>query len=224
MDELILTKSNASVFELVSRSHTGYLEYPGHWIESATESTSVDRRHFDFVYRSAAPVELAKPKWTIAPRRCPRHAQWLVHAVRGMQPDVLSCEVSYRHFRAISSSWKYPRGQLERPNKRDYVRDDELMTWMEVIKLSEQEALANDLASKLAARDHEVKAIAAKLTGQEAKLRDVLSSNSWQITDPIRRSSYLFSRIGNFLRITIKLLWRKFTLKLHQKLGRHHPS
>jgi hypothetical protein len=228
VDELVLTKSNASVFELLSRSHTGYLEYPGHWIESATESTRTDRRHFDFVYRSAAPVELAKPKWTIAPRRCPPYSQWLVHAVRGMQSDALACEVSYRHFRAISTGWKYPRGKLERPSERDYVRDDELVTWMEVLKLSEQEAWTNDLsarleardreakvlAARLEARDHEAGILAAKLTAQEAKLQAVLNSTSWRITVPIRRLSYLFSRSGKCVRIITKLFWWTFTLTL----------
>ena len=70
VDELVLTKDNSSVFELVRRSDTGYLEYPGYWIESATESTSKDRRHFDFAHRSVAPAELAAPKWTLMPSRC----------------------------------------------------------------------------------------------------------------------------------------------------------
>jgi hypothetical protein len=211
VDELVLTKSNASVFELLSRSHTGYLEYPGHWIESATESTRADRRHFDFVYRSAAPVELAKPKWTMAPRRCPPHSQWLVHAVRGMQSDALASEVSYRHFRAISTGWKYPRGQLDRPNERDYVRDDELMTWMEVLKLPEQEAWANDLAARLKVRDCEVRILTAKLTAQEAQLQAILSSASWRITKFLRKLSYLFLRTRKIVSEIIKFLSRTFT-------------
>jgi hypothetical protein len=130
VDELILTKNNSSVFELVCRSRTGYLKYPGCWIENATESSGNGRRHRDFVYRSAAP-KIAEPKWTVVPHRCPSDAQWLVHDITAMQPDALSDEVSLRHFRAISTSWKYPRDKLERPNERDHVRDDELITWMQ---------------------------------------------------------------------------------------------
>jgi hypothetical protein len=140
VDELVLTKNNTSVFELVHDSRTGYLEYPGYWIENVTASPRKDRRHFDFVYRSATSEEGGPRKWTIAPLRCPRQAQWLVHQVSEMQPDALSCEVSYRHFRAISTSWKYPRDKSERPNEHDHVRDDELVSWMEVLKLSEQDA------------------------------------------------------------------------------------
>ena len=175
VDELVLTKDNSSVFELVRRSDTGYLEYPGYWIESATESTSKDRRHFDFAHRSVAPAELAAPKWTLMPSRCSLQSLWFVHEVSGMQSDALSNSVSYRHFRAISTGWKYPRGKTERPNARDHVRDDELMTWMQVLKLPEQEAWANDLAARLQARDQEVKVLANKLRAQEIKLQSVLS-------------------------------------------------
>jgi hypothetical protein len=131
VDELILTKNNASVFELVARSHSGYLEYPGYWIESATESAGDKRHHFDFLYRSAAPMEMSDAKWTVAPRRCSLDSQWWVHQVSAMQSDALSSEVSFRHFRAISTNWKYPRDKIERPNEQDYVRDDELVYWMQ---------------------------------------------------------------------------------------------
>ena len=80
------------------------------------------------------------------------------------------------------------------------------MTWMEVLKLSEQEAWANDLAAKPAARDHDAKGHVAKLPAQEGKWRDVLS---WQLTEPIRMLIYLFPRTGKFVRITIKLFFTK---------------
>ena len=131
IDELILTKNNASVFELVARSHSGYLEYPGYWIESATKSAGDKRHHFDFMCRSAAPMEMSDAKWTVAPRRCPLNSQWWVHLVSAMQSDALSSEVSFRHFRAISTNWKYPRDKIERPNEQDYVTDDELVSWMQ---------------------------------------------------------------------------------------------
>jgi hypothetical protein len=129
VDELILTKNSASVFELVGGSETGYLEYPGYWIEGATESTGVPRRHFDFMHRSVTPPDWLETKWTVAPRRCPPDAQWQVHLISGMQFDAASSDVSFRHFRAISTSWKYPRDKIEQPNERDYVRDDELAAW-----------------------------------------------------------------------------------------------
>jgi hypothetical protein len=134
VDELVLTKQKDSVFELLSRSETGYLRYPGYWIESATESTNKKRRHFDFTYRLVRETEVSDPKWTVAPHRCSQNSQWGVHDVWGMQPDALSCEVSFRHFRAISTSWKYPRAELKQPNKQDYALDEELATWIEGLR------------------------------------------------------------------------------------------
>jgi hypothetical protein len=218
VDELMLTENNASIFELIRRSRTGYLEYPGRWIESATESTGQNLRHCDFLYRSATATEIAEPKWTVAPCRCPPDAQWLVHNVTVMQPDALSTKVSFRHFRGISTGWKYPRGKLERPNERDHVRDDELVTWMGIFQLSKQEAWAKDLVTRLKRRDDEVKdltsrleerecevkVLTANLKAQEATLRGVIESTTWRMTKPIRQVSYLFHRMASIIRVIMK--------------------
>ena len=39
VDELVITTDKVSLFELICCSKTGYLKYPGYWIESATKST-----------------------------------------------------------------------------------------------------------------------------------------------------------------------------------------
>ena len=59
VDELVLTKDKVSLFELLSRSSTGYLRYPGYWIEGATTSAGKYRRHFDFCYRSTNSLRIA---------------------------------------------------------------------------------------------------------------------------------------------------------------------
>ena len=153
IDELVLTKEKESVFALVNRSDAGYLCYPGFWIEGVTESARRERRHFDFVHRFAAPPEYSELKWTVAPRRCPPQAQWRVHEIGGMQPDPLSSAVSFRHFRALSTSWKYPRGEINRPNEQDYVRDEELASWMEGPGLPKQDHLASPLTARQEAGD-----------------------------------------------------------------------
>jgi hypothetical protein len=134
VDELVLTRYKSSVFDLVARSDTGYLSYTGHWIEGATESASETCRHVDFFYRDATPGEPLMPKWAVSPRRCPDHARWLPHKVENMKPDRVSASVSYRHFRAISTSWKYSRGAIELPNVVQHVKDEDLIEWMEVFE------------------------------------------------------------------------------------------
>ena len=138
VDELVVTKAKVSIFELVSRSETGYLNYPGFWIESATKSVGKYPRHFDFCYRSVNSTK-SPPKWAVAPRRCPIEADWLPHRVSGMDSDALSSLATFRHFRAINTGWKYQRGTTwETPNERNYIKDDEIEDWMQVIALPER--------------------------------------------------------------------------------------
>ena len=139
VDELVLTRDKVSLFELLSRSSTGYLRYPGYWIEGATTSAGKYRRHFDFCYRSTNSLE-SPPKWTVAPSRCSTAATWLPHRISGMDCDALSSLVSFRHFRAIGTDWKYKRSTLTTPNERDYIKDAEIEDWMQVLKLPEKDA------------------------------------------------------------------------------------
>jgi hypothetical protein len=133
VDELVLTNEKVSLIEILGRSAVGYLRYPGYWIESATKSADEYPRHFDFDYRSMDSIE-CPPKWVVAPTRCPAHATWLPHRISGMDGDPLSSLVSFRHFRAINTGWKYQRHILRRPNENDHVKDRELEEWMQVLK------------------------------------------------------------------------------------------
>jgi hypothetical protein len=132
IDELVITQDAGSIFDLVRRSRTGYLRYDGAWIENATSvETGRIRRHRDYVYRAAAGAP-ALHKWTVAPQRCPPDAQWLVHLIGGMEPDLdLSASVSLRHFRAITTNWKSSRWKPERPLEGTHVIDQALLPWLE---------------------------------------------------------------------------------------------
>ena len=48
-----------------------------------------------------------------------------------MECDALSSSVSFRHFRAISTGWKYQREKLRAANEHDYIKDDEIEDWMQ---------------------------------------------------------------------------------------------
>ena len=105
------------------------------------------------------------------------------------------------------------------------------MTWMQVLKLPQQEAWASDLAARLKERDHEAKVLAVRLmaqegqlgeikvltatiAAQEAQLKAILSSASWRITSPLRKLGYLFPRIGKTVRAIIRLLSGHSHLKI----------
>lgn len=213
IDELILTKDSEPVFNLVHRSESGYLQYPGHWIESITERpTFGDRRHLDFCYREKEPASGFMWKWAVAPRRCPMAARWLPHSVSRMKVDPLSGLVSYRHFRAINTSWKYAREKTRAPSEDAHVKDEELESAMEVLRLPQQEAWFSDLEHRLQAqeirlqtmsdtletRDREIRILRDTLASKDAELRRVLHSASWRMTAPIRsvrRASAYIQRV-----------------------------
>ncbi len=128
IDELIVTKSGASIFELLKKSETGYLLFPGLWIENATESDSEGvKRHRDFVYTNFVQ---AGYKWAVDPKRCGLTNQWAVHWVANLQADELSADLSLRHFKAISTDWAFKRVYTQKP-EAPMVREEIIARWME---------------------------------------------------------------------------------------------
>lgn len=131
IDEFVLTKDGSPLCDLVRRSSTGFLHYQGCWIENATLAPGETRRHKDFFYQSTGPEKPINFKWTVMPSRCGESTQWKVHFIAGMEADEeLSRLVSLRHFRAITDNWKGRRWKPERPNERDHVVDQELVSYL----------------------------------------------------------------------------------------------
>jgi hypothetical protein len=134
VDELVVTKSGTSIFDLVHRSRTGLLNYAGVMIDNVTseEIGSGMGRHAQFIYRKRE-LEPATRKWCVVPSRCPERSQWCVHSVADMAVDEeTSSEVTHRHFRAIRTGWKYPRTPPQRPGEEHEV-DEELVGWLRCI-------------------------------------------------------------------------------------------
>ncbi len=53
---------------------------------------------------------LCPTKWAVVPRRCPVDAQWSVHVILGIRGQILFLrDAAYRHFRQITTNWKYRR-------------------------------------------------------------------------------------------------------------------
>jgi hypothetical protein len=127
IDELVLSKSGQSVFEAAEQSRFGFVRYRGRWIigvDDGKQSETSERlpRHRDFKVlmppnyqfswrRGRRDGNVCAPKWTVVPAKCPRRAQWLVHAISSWLPSYLPCSrnFSFGHFREIGSNWKYQR-------------------------------------------------------------------------------------------------------------------
>lgn len=84
-----------------------------------------------YTYRCAA-------KWTVVPGRCPSHAQWGTHRIRGWLPALLTTSAfSYRHFREISNSWKYQRNDREALDPGRHAQDKLLVQQFDKVRWDE---------------------------------------------------------------------------------------
>ncbi|HYF09322.1 MAG TPA: hypothetical protein VD970_17000 [Acetobacteraceae bacterium] len=110
VDELVLTEDRRGVFEMTEGSAAGYLAFPGVWIENVGEAGAGASlpRFTDFRVRLREAD--SPPKWCVVPGRLPDAARWATHRIEGAREDGAADGVLFRHFRAISTGWKYPRG------------------------------------------------------------------------------------------------------------------
>jgi hypothetical protein len=122
IDELIVS-SSASVVSMAQGSRLGVVAYSGQWVE-AVPRPDIERdgewRHRDFIYASLA-EDACPPKWTVVPARVPLAFQWRTHSLRGM-PVWHRDTVKYRHFKGISTGWKYGR-QVTAEAEKSLVAD-----------------------------------------------------------------------------------------------------
>lgn len=84
------------------------------------------------------------PKWTVVPRRCPEAAQWSVHRILHWLPAMrLDADFCFRHFREITSNWKYDRLDRAAFDPALHERDRDLVAHFELLDAPMQEAGAD---------------------------------------------------------------------------------
>jgi hypothetical protein len=116
VDELVVASNGRSVFDAAERSPGGYVMFAGHWISNARPvpasgvGPTAALRHGQFVFAERDTPAPCPTKWCVVPRRCAIDDHWTTHAVKGKDtPASHSAAFCYRHFRSISTSWKYQR-------------------------------------------------------------------------------------------------------------------
>jgi hypothetical protein len=141
IDELVLSKNGSSVFEAAERSPLGVVRFQGHWVHGFEGRTRVARDDapvrvvdFDHYLRHLpgrrlgvlpARENVCPSKWAVVPRRCPERAQWTSHRIKGWINTLpVSRNFSFRHFREISTHWKYDRSARVVLDPNLYVRDE----------------------------------------------------------------------------------------------------
>ena len=129
IDELTVSEDGSGVFEAAERSRLGIVRYDGYWVygfqgmtreaSNASPIRVVDFDHYQRRYLvrrwGILPVRewttVCPPKWTVVPSRCPARTQWTPHRIKGWLVSALLFDhnFSFRHFREISTHWKYDR-------------------------------------------------------------------------------------------------------------------
>ncbi len=132
IDELVLTADGDSVFSHAERSAEAVVLFGGRWIENDVPQGAyfAETPTFRDFGRYDPEGADAFPKWCLDPRRLPDEAAWGTHGVHPITDQPTTDAVLMRHFRGISTHWKYER------NARDsagLVVDRELRGVMDAI-------------------------------------------------------------------------------------------
>ena len=112
VDELVVSASGRSVFEAAERSQVGCVAFAGDWIAAALDGQ--DQTADSPARRLPVPRERRARRMPAQvvrrARPVPEERDWSTHHVRmpGFTETVTD-EFGYRHFRAISTNWKYRR-------------------------------------------------------------------------------------------------------------------
>jgi hypothetical protein len=123
VDELVVSQDGASLFDELERSSMGAILFEGVWIENIRERSDTTFRHRDFRHAGA----IHKPtKWAAIPSMLPDGVQMKNHDFENGFKAPVSHDLRYRHFRAISTSWKYRRDRPESYDPAVHQLDMEL--------------------------------------------------------------------------------------------------
>jgi hypothetical protein len=114
IDELVVSTDDRTVFEHAESHKAGFVEFHGRWIENIrlNVATHQELRHAVFGYYVADPLRSSTKltKWCAVPVAIPDDRQWLVHQISG-SPVPAEQALLYRHFKGVTTHWKYVREQ-----------------------------------------------------------------------------------------------------------------
>jgi len=132
IDELVVTDDGVGLFEHLARAAEGALIYPGRWIRNVRNFHPWSIRHRNFRYYSTSD-EPYPTKWTVVPSRLAETAEVGIHSIRHGMTPYADPAITFRHFRAISTNWKYPRTRREDYRSSCHKVDEALVRQMRAI-------------------------------------------------------------------------------------------
>jgi hypothetical protein len=146
IDELVVLRSGASIFDRAERSSKAAIVFPGFWVEGLARPSgkSTIALHTDCVHRQRGQAimrrmflfnRLLRTKWIVVPERCPDDVDWGVHDIYPVRRQTRQergawrlkpRDVLYRHFRQINTGWKTPRWLVRPHSPIRHLYDTEL--------------------------------------------------------------------------------------------------
>lgn len=109
VDELVVSEAGKTVFDYLVESPVGAVTISGVWVEPVRSASAGDIRHRDYRYKQRAPTDNTLWKWAVIPRLIPDTVRLTVHGFTGGFRPTAPRDIRFRHFRAISTGWKYDR-------------------------------------------------------------------------------------------------------------------
>ena len=107
IDELVLSRTPATIFDTTWRSRFGFTRFSGEWRFARTEGAGPLIRHDDHALRDPAKSE-CPAKWCIRPTGPLGDLQWRPHILEGFLFNWAfhSRDFTYHHCRQITTGWK----------------------------------------------------------------------------------------------------------------------
>ena len=108
IDELVVSTTKDTVFDIVELSQQGAISFVGRWVESIP-----CRKHLGIpVFADFGFVDTKREsttrKWAIIPEKVKNSSQWKTHGIADITLDEAE-HLSHRHFMGISTHWKWNR-------------------------------------------------------------------------------------------------------------------
>jgi hypothetical protein len=108
IDELLLPVEGMPIDDFLVANRLSYARYLGKWVTSVSNRHSGDLSFRDYVYTDATPRKTTI-KWVAKPNLLNNESlQWKTHGIPSIASQ-LESRISHRHFKAISTHWKFTR-------------------------------------------------------------------------------------------------------------------
>lgn len=107
VDELLLCEDGRNIADVLAASRGGFVHYYGRWIEGVTPTRDGVKSFGDYAFFDPSVAPTTR-KWSAVAERIRDSTQWKVHSVVGAQSSGEE-GLLHRHFRAITTNWKWNR-------------------------------------------------------------------------------------------------------------------